>query len=129
MTFLTYYNLVRLEGFEPPISKFVALHSIQLNYRRKLYLHYKSIFSKNQLLFFIFKGNSENITISFIICIYSFGFIIICTSSNCSSVTTDGALIKRSLAFLFFGNAIISLIFCELAISITILSTPGAAPA
>ena len=27
-------SLVRPEGFEPPISKFVALHSIQLNYER-----------------------------------------------------------------------------------------------
>ena len=26
--------LARPEGFEPPISKFVALHSIQLNYER-----------------------------------------------------------------------------------------------
>ena len=36
---------------------------------------------------------------------------------------------EHILAFLFFGNAIISLIFCESAISIIILSTPGAAPA
>ena len=32
-SFLFNYFLVCLEGFEPPISKFVALHSIQLNYR------------------------------------------------------------------------------------------------
>ena len=28
------FSLVRLEGLEPPICKFVACHSIQLNYRR-----------------------------------------------------------------------------------------------
>ena len=48
-----YVFLVYLEGFEPPICKFVACHSIQLNYRYitvfLLYLFsydYSSIFKK-----------------------------------------------------------------------------------
>ena len=52
-----------------------------------------------------------------------------CTSFSCSGDTFDGALIKTSLAFLFLGNAITCLILSSYAKSITILSTPGAAPA
>ena len=51
------------------------------------------------------------------------------TSFNCCSSTLLGAFIITSLAFLFLGKAITSLIFWESAISITILSNPGAAPA
>ena len=37
--------MVRLEGLEPPISNFVGLHSIQLNYSR--ICNYYKIFSLN----------------------------------------------------------------------------------
>ena len=43
---------------------------------------------------------------------YIFYLLIpICTSFNCFSSTIDGALINKSLALLFFGKAITSLIF------------------
>ena len=31
------FFLVRLKGLEPPVSRFVAVHSIQLSYRRVSY--------------------------------------------------------------------------------------------
>ena len=49
-------SLVRLEGFEPPISKFVALHSIQLNYRHKFFIILICTF----ILYFIYQKNSIN---------------------------------------------------------------------
>ena len=64
--------------------------------------------------------------------IFSFHLFLhtcMCISFNCCSFTMLGAPINASLAFLFLGNAITSRIFGSSAISITILSNPGAAPA
>ncbi len=50
--------MVRLEGLEPPVSRFVAAHSIQLSYRRlshQLMPKYNSMYNfKMQVLFFAF---------------------------------------------------------------------------
>lgn len=43
--------LARLEGLEPPISRFVAVHSIQLSYRRTSLMYTSTSAPKMQVLF------------------------------------------------------------------------------
>ena len=52
-----------------------------------------------------------------------------CSSSSCFCVTSLGALIITSWAFLFMGKGMISRMESSPASSITIRSTPGAMPA
>lgn len=60
---------------------------------------------------------------------YFFSTTCIESSSSCLLETGAGAPIRRSCAFLFIGNAIISRIDSSFAKSMTILSIPGAIPA
>ena len=59
----------------------------------------------------------------------SYFLIPICISLSCFSVTSPGAPSSTSCALLLSGNAITSRIVSSPAISITILSMPGAMPA
>ena len=83
--------------------------------------------------------NSENITAApfskrkrggcFFDKSYSSISTLMCSSSNCFSLTVPGAPIMTSWAFLFMGKGMISRMDSSPAKSITIRSTPGAMPA
>ena len=91
-------------------------------------MHLVKFLLLNYLLFLCTKQNDHFFKMVILFIYYSKSNFI-CTSFNCSSATALGALINKSLAFLFFGNAITPLRLSSPAINITILSTPGAAPA
>ena len=59
----------------------------------------------------------------------SFAVQTICSSSSCFCVTSEGAPMRISCAFLFIGNGIISRMDSSPASSMTMRSTPGAMPA
>ena len=59
----------------------------------------------------------------------SFAVQTMCSSSSCFCVTSEGAPMRISCAFLFIGNGIISRMDSSPASSMTMRSTPGAMPA
>ena len=59
----------------------------------------------------------------------SFAVQTICSSSSCFCVTSEGAPMRISCAFLFIGNGMISRMDSSPASSMTMRSTPGAIPA